>query len=411
MGDGMTDTQKPLSGIKVLELGRLIAAPFCAQLLADLGADVIKIERPGRGDEARHYGPPFLQDADGKDTVESAFYLSINRNKRAMTLDFAQPEGQRILSELVRQSDIFIENYKVGTLARYGLDYEAMKKINPKLIYVSVTGFGPSGPYAGRAATDVIVQGMSGIMSVNGHADGTPQRVGVSLVDLSTGMYAAMGAMAALRHREVQDGDGQQVSVSLLDVGLALMSGRATEFFLTGKLPAPAGSIPTGSAPAALFECDDGILNVQASGDPDFKRLCQVLDMTYLVDHPDYSSRPERARHGRQLLAILRPAFKTRKLTEIYEALIEAQVMCSPVYNVRETFEDPHIQARGRKIQRPHPLTEALPMIVSPMELSATPIDRYRAPPTLSENTTDVLQCDLGMTPQDIAELRKKGVI
>jgi len=404
----------PLEGVRVLDMGRLFAAPFATQMLGDFGAQVIKIERPGRGDEFRHYGPPYLTDRDGKPSPaapEAPGYIAVNRNKQSVTVDFQRPEGQAILRDLVRSSHVFVENYKVGVLAKYGLDYDAVRAINPDIIYLSITGFGQTGPYASRPGTDIVFQSMSGLMSVTGEPDGPPVRSGLVLADMVTGFYAANAILLALRDKEVNGGGGQFIDLALFDSTVSVMANKAIEYFLTGEAPFRLGNKVAGSVPAQIFNCRDGDLNVQASSDPDFRRLCAVLGLPQLADDPRFAKRGDRSIHVETLAPLLEERFLTRTVAEWYEAMVAADVIVAPIYTLDQTFADPQAQHRGLKTTAPHPTSGEVTFLTNPIRLRGEALTDYRAPPTLGQDTETVLRDDLGYDAAKIASLRNTGVL
>jgi crotonobetainyl-CoA:carnitine CoA-transferase CaiB-like acyl-CoA transferase len=410
----MQDDRLPLDGIKVLDLGRLVAAPFATQLMGDFGANIIKIERPGRGDEYRHYGPPYLTDADGKPNPagpEAPGYLAMNRNKRSVTVDFQQPKGQEIIRELAKTCDVFVENYKVGTLKKYGLDYESLSAINPDIIYLSITGFGQTGPYADRPGTDIIFQSMSGMMSVTGDPNGPPVRSGILIADMVTGFYAANAVMLALREREVLGKGGQHIDLALMDCAVSAMTGKAMEYFMTGKAPFRSGNRVKGSVPAQIFKCKDGDLNVQASSEPDFRRLCDILGLPELKEDPRFSTRGARSQNADELEPILAERFANRTVGELYETLVDADVIAAPIYTLDQTFADPQVRHRGLKTTVPHPYVGELTVLTNPIRLRGKPVERYTRPPVLGEHTQEVLAEELDFSDADLAELRTAGVL
>jgi crotonobetainyl-CoA:carnitine CoA-transferase CaiB-like acyl-CoA transferase len=402
---------KPLEGIKIIDMGRVVAAPWCTQVLGDMGADVIKIERPGRGDELRTYGPAFLKDPSGKPTNDSGHYLTVNRNKRSITVDFTKPQGADLIRNLVRDADIFVENYKVGDLARYGLDYASLATVNPGLVYCSITGFGQSGPYAKRGGLDGLFQGMSGMMSVTGEPDSAPQRVGAFVIDELTGMYASTAILAALRHREVNGGAGQHIDLALLDVGVAAMAGRSIEYLIDGTVPKALGSKSPGSTPAQIFKCRNGLLNIQAGAEHHYRALCDVLGHPELKEDPRFAQRVDRVRNEAELIPVLAAAIAQRDVNELFEALVERNVIAAPIYTVDQSMADPHVQHRKLRRTLPHPVAGTVPIIANPINFSATPLDDYRAPPTLGEHTDQVLSTELGLSSIQIASLRECGAI
>jgi glutaryl-CoA transferase len=400
----------PLSGIRVLELGRMLAAPLVGQLLGDLGADVVKVERLGEGDDFRRYGLVFIKDRDGNPTAESAAYTSMNRNKRSVAVDLAQPEGSELVRDLARRCDIFIENFKVGSLARFGLDYAAQRSVNPGLIYLSVTGFGQVGPYAHRPATDSVFQAMSGLMDVTGEPDGEPVKVGTYAADYTAGLYGALAALAALRHRD-QTGEGQHIDLSLLDCAMALVAPRSCDYLIGGSIPRRIGNRTPGTAPGQLFRCADGHLMVQAGGDRQFATLCKVIERPDLVEDKRFASMQLRLINIDALAEALEKTFVTRTGREWFDLLSAAGVLTAPTYDVAQCFADPQVKARGLRVTVPHPIGGSVDLLASPMRFSATPIETYRAPPTMGEGAEDVLSSWLGYDQGQIERLRAAGAI
>ena len=411
-----------LDGIRILDLSRVLAGPWCTQNLADLGADVIKIERPGSGDDTRAWGPPFLKDANGHDTQEAAYYLGTNRNKRSLTCDIAQPEGQQLIRELVKHCDVFIENFKVGDMARYGLDYASLSAINPKLVYCSVTGFGQSGPYKDRAGYDYAVQGMGGLMSITGERDdlgGGPQKVGVAVADLFTGMYATVGILAALRHAE-RTGQGQHLDMALLDVQVAMLANLGANYLVSGKVPGRAGNAHQNIVPYQVFEVkapegstsdarDHIILAV--GNDGQFAKFCAVAGMPELAQDTRYAQNANRVRHRAELVPQLESIMLTRTKTDWLSALEAAKVPCGAINNLAEVFADPHVHAREMVHTWQHPVKPDLKLVASPLKMSATPVRQDLPPPLLGQHTGDVLSDLLGYSPEQQQALRSKGVI
>ena len=416
------DSMNSLHGIRVLDLSRVLAGPWCTQTLADLGADVIKLERPGAGDDTRTWGPPFLKDAQGQDTAEAAYYLGTNHNKRSVTCDIAQPAGQALIRELVLHCDVFIENFKVGDMARYGLDYDSLKALNPKLVYCSVTGFGQTGPYADRAGYDYAVQGIGGLMSVTGERDdlgGGPQKVGVAVADLFTGMYATVGILAALRHAE-HTGVGQQVDMALLDTQVAMLANLGANYLVSGKVPGRAGNAHQNIVPYQVFEVQPP-LNAEAGAkdhliltvgnDGQFAKFCAVANRSDLATHPRYAKNTERVRHRAELVPLLEAIMKTRTKAEWLPALEAAKVPCGAINNLAEVFADPHVQARQMVTPWQHPVEPNLRLVASPLKLSETPVRNDLPPPLLGQQTDEVLTQVLAYSADQIHHLRTQGVI
>jgi crotonobetainyl-CoA:carnitine CoA-transferase CaiB-like acyl-CoA transferase len=400
----------PLQGLRVLDLGRFVAAPWCTQMLGDLGAEVIKIERPGAGDQMRQYGPPFLQDEHGQNTTESAYFLCTNRSKQSVTIDIASPDGQALVRQLASRSDILVENYKVGDLTRFGLDYTGICAVRPDIVYCSITAFGQTGPYAQRPGLDSVFQAMGGLMSVTGMPDGPPQKVGVTIIDIITGLYATAAILAAVRHRD-RTGHGQHIDLALLDVAIATMSHRAQDYLLTGEVPQRTGTATTGSAPAQVFRCQDGEINIQSGDQPAFEALCEVLDLRSLALDPRFRTRADRWRHRSDLLPPIEAAIANWRQRDLYDALVARSVVAAPIYTLDQTFSDPQVIHRGMRSQVPHPLTGALPLLRNPIRFSHTPMDIDRAPPLLGQHTIEVLTGLLGMSSAAIEELAQRQVI
>ena len=405
----------PLTGIKILDLTRVLAGPLSAQMLADLGADVIKIERPGTGDDARAFGPPYLVDPEGKDNNNNSFFLCANRNKRSVTVNIASAEGQEIIRELARGCDVLMENYKVGDLRRYGLDYEAIKAVNPGIIYCSVTGFGQTGPYAPRAGYDAIFQAMGGLMSVTGHIDGEPgagpMKVGPSIVDYMTGMNSSIAILAALFHKKANGGEGQHLDVCLYDTVIASLSHYAQIYLVNGQTPPRRGTWGNGGMPAGVFRCADGELMLVVGNDAQFARTCQVLGASELAKDPKFIKNNARVTHGKEIMAIFAGYFLKNKVAYWLDELEKAGVPSGPVNDFAQVFADPHVRSRGMEIKVDHPFNHALSLIRNPLMLSGTPVKEYRYPPLLGEHTKDVLSATLGYDEAKIAGLKQRGVI
>lgn len=405
----------PLSGIKILDLTRVLAGPLSAQMLGDLGADVIKIERPGTGDDARAFGPPYLNDPEGKANNNNSFYLCANRNKKSVTVNIAKPEGQAIVRELAKDVDVFMENYKVGDLKRYGLDYDSIKAINPKIIYCSVTGFGQTGPYAPRAGYDAILQAMGGLMSVTGHMDGEPgegpMKVGPSIVDYMTGMNTSIAILSALYHRDANGGEGQRLDVCLLDTVIASLSHWLQIFLVNGKTPPRRGTWGNGGMPAGVFRCTDGELMLVVGNDGQFQRTCAVLGAPELATDPRFVKNNDRVVHGKEIMAIFAGLFLKQPVAYWLDRLEEAGVPSGPINNFEQVFADPHVQARGMRVKTKHKFEPELSLIRNALTFSGTPIETYRAPPLLGEHTEEVLGGKLGYDAAKIEALRKQGII
>jgi formyl-CoA transferase len=403
-----------LGHIRVLDLSRVLAGPWCSQNLADLGADVIKIERPGLGDDTRAWGPPYAPGADGKPTNEAAYYLSANRGKRSVTVDIAHPEGQQLLREMVRDCDVVIENFKVGQLKRYGLDYESLKAIKPDLVYCSITGFGQDGPYAHRAGYDFLIQGMGGLMSVTGERDelpgGGPQKAGVALTDLMTGMYATVAILAALTHRD-RTGAGQHIDMSLLDTQVAMLANVGSNYLNSGKRPKRWGNAHANIVPYQTFACTDGHIIVAAGNDGQYQKFVQAGGRPELALDERFATNPLRVKNRDVLVPLLDAMVRERGRDE-WIALLEAHgVPCGPINNLDEVFENEQVLARGMQVDLPHPEAGKVRLVRSPMKMSATPATSELAPPLLGQHTDEVLAEVLGKSGEEIAALRKKKVL
>jgi crotonobetainyl-CoA:carnitine CoA-transferase CaiB-like acyl-CoA transferase len=403
----------PLSHVRVLDLSRILAAPWAGQILADLGAEVIKVERPGAGDDTRSWGPPFLKDADGRDTGEAAYYLAVNRGKRSITISLDKPEGQRIVRELALRCDIVLENYKAGTLERYGLDQASLRKINPRLIYCSVTGFGQTGPRRDQPAYDFLIQAMGGLMSVTGERDdrpgGGPQKVGVPMVDLMTGMYTAVSVLAALARRN-ESGVGDSIDIAMLDVQVATLSNQAMNFLVSGKTPRRSGNAHPNIQPQDVYACADGDMILVVGNDGQFARLCGVLGRAEWAADARFATNAQRVRNIAELSAMLRPAFAARPRAGLIAALDGAGVPAGAINSVPEVFEDPQVRHRGMLRRVPHPAGVDVPQLASPMRFAGSALSTPSAPPTLGQHSADILD-ELGYDDEAIALLRRSGVI
>jgi crotonobetainyl-CoA:carnitine CoA-transferase CaiB-like acyl-CoA transferase len=402
------DRGLPLSGIRVLDMGRIVAAPFATQMMGDMGAEVIKIERPGEGDDSRNYGPSFLDTDDGE--TYSGFYLSFNRNKRSVSVNIGTPEGQQLIRELAKHCDVLIENFKVGDLARKGLAYADIAAINPQIIYCSITGFGQTGPYAAYPAVDMVFQCMSGLASVTGEADGPPQKVGVSIADINCGLYSTVAILAALRERD-SSGQGQHIDMSLLECLISTVSHRAMDYFLTGKVPVRAGNVAPGSAPAQLFQCSDGMLNVQAGTDNQFRKFCELIGRSELLADPRFARGRQRNQNRALLLPVIEEMFRGNTVAYWYDKLVSGGVICSPVYDVGQAFDDPQIRARGTKISMEKAGVGRIEALRNPIRYSRTEIGKYEFPPRIGEHTEEVLSSVLGLPEAEIGRLRKIGAL
>lgn len=397
----------PLSHIRVLELSRVLAGPWSAQTLADLGADVIKVERPGAGDDTRAWGPPWAGD-------QSAYFLSTNRGKRSITIDFERPEGQELVRKLAAQADVVIENFKVGGLVKYGLDYDSLKAVNPRLVYCSITGFGQTGPYRNRAGYDFMIQGMGGLMSITGQPDGEPGggpvKVGVAVTDIFTGLYATIGIMGALAHRD-RTGEGQQVDLALLDVQVAVLANQAMNCLVGGKAPQRLGNAHPNIVPYQAFATRDGYIILAVGNDGQFAKFCTVAGRPDLAKDERYATNPARVANRKELVALLEELIRTRDSHDWLAALEEVGVPCGPINDLTAVFEDPQVKARNIHQDLPHPTQGSVPTVASPIRYSGTPLVHDTAPPMLGQHTDTVLAESLGLSEADIASLREKGVI
>lgn len=398
----------------MVELAHIMAGPVCGMMLADMGAEVIKLERPGRGDDTRSWGPPYLKDHDGHDTPDAAYFLAANRGKQSVTVDFTRPEGQALVRELAAVSDVLLENLKVGDLARYGLDYATLSAINPRLVYCSITGFGQTGPLASRPGYDFIIQAMGGLMSVTGERDdrpgGGPQKLGIAYADMTTGMHAAIGVLAALVQRGVS-GRGQYIDLALLDVQVASMAVMAMNYFVGGRVPGRYGNAHPNIVPYEVFAAADGPLVLAVGNDAQFARLCQVAGVPELALDERFARNGGRVRNREALIARLQAVFATRPAQAWEDALCAADVPCGRINDMAQVFEQPQVQARGMKISLDHPAAGPLPMVGSPLRFSDTPVAYRLPPPRLGEHTDAVLGGLLGRTTAQIAALRAAGVV
>ena len=410
----MTQRSGPLSGIRVLDMSRILAGPWVGQMLADLGAEVIKIERPGKGDDTRGWGPPFVKDRDGNDTSDAAYFMCTNRGKKSLTLDIAKPEGQQIIRELAQQSDILLENYKVGDLKRYGLDFESLSKLNPRLIYCSITGFGQTGPYRDRAGYDYLVQGMGGIMSMTGEREdrpgGGPQRVGVAIADLMTGMYSSVGILAAL-HERAASGLGQYIDMALLDCTVGWLANQNANYLIGGQVPQCIGNEHPNVMPYQTFRTIDGNMIIATGNDGQFQRLCDAAGIPETGKDPRYANNALRMKHRDDCTAELATALKKKTTAEWIALLETVGVPCGPINRLDQVYADPQVQARGLKIEVPHPKAGSVPLVANPIKFSRTPMAYDRPPPLVGEHVDDVLRGLLGKSDAEIAALREKKIL
>lgn len=405
--------QTALGHIKVLDLTRVVAGPWATQNLADLGAQVIKIERPGNGDDLRAWGPPFLKDANGQETDASAFFLSANRGKQSVTVDISAMEGQAIIRELARTADVLVENYKVGTLARYGLDYESLREINPRLVYCSVTGFGQSGPYAPLPGYDFVFQGMGGMMHLTGIPDGKPGagplKTGLPISDLVTGMYATTAILAALERRNISK-QGQYIDIALLDCLISFTGCQVMNYFISGKMPQRMGNEHLTMVPYQVFRCSEGDVIVAVGNDSQFVAYCDVIGRPDLAADPRFSTSPQRSRNRSALIPILSEIMTTRTMSEWVALLEPRNVPCGPIYDTRQVFEDPQVKHREMQISLPHSSGVDAPAVASPIRFSESPIAYGKAAPSLGEHTEAVL-AQVGVTAEQLAALREKRIV
>jgi formyl-CoA transferase len=399
-----------LEHIRVLDLTRVLAGPWCTQNLADLGADVIKVERPGVGDDTRCWGPPYAKNQDGSDSTESAYYLTANRGKRSITVDIATPEGQEIIRQLAMQSDVVIENYKVGQLKKYGLDYQTLAALKPNLIYCSITGFGQTGPYAERSGYDFMIQGMGGLMSITGEPNGEPQKAGVAIADLMTGMYATIAILAALNHRNHTD-TGQYIDLSLLDVQVAMLANMGSNYLASGQLPARWGNAHANIVPYQTFSTSDGHIIVAAGNDTQFRQFLQAGGCPELANDPRFATNPQRVALRDTLVPMLVEMVKKKSKDDWLKLLEKVGVPCGPINNLNEVFNDPQVQARQCVLTMPHPSADNIKLVANPIHMTATPPRYNSAPPQLGQHTNEVLQELLGYSDQQLIALRDRNIV
>lgn len=405
--------QGALSGLVVLDLSRILAGPTCTQILGDLGAEVLKIERPGRGDDTRGWGPPFLKDQAGKETAESAYYLSSNRNKSSVAIDLASKEGQDLISRLAAKADILVENFKVGDLKRRGLDYESLKQVNPGLIYCSISGFGQTGPYAQRAGYDFLIQGMGGIMSLTGFADedgGTETKCGVGIADVMCGMYATVSILSALNHRHRTD-EGQYIDISLLDAQVSWLINQGAGYLVSGDVPGRLGNGHPTIVPYETFPAADQSFILAVGNDTQFQKFCEIAGASDLARDPLYAKNADRVRNRKQLVPLIRRLTIEKTAAEWIEVLELAGVPCGPVNDLKQVFDDPQVRARNMRITLPHPLSGEVDLIGSPINLEKTPVSYEKAPPLLGADTRNVLAQHLGLTDSQISQLAEQGIL
>jgi crotonobetainyl-CoA:carnitine CoA-transferase CaiB-like acyl-CoA transferase len=403
----------PLAHVKVLDLSRILAGPWAAQILGDLGADVIKVERPSVGDDTRGWGPPYLKDPSGSETRESAYYLAVNRAKRSITIDIKQRAGQDIIRELARRSDVIIENFKVGTLDALGLGYEDLRGINPGIVYCSITGFGQTGPKRQLAAYDFAVQALGGLMSVTGERDGVPgggpQKVGVPIVDLMTGNYAAIAILAALTGRSVT-GIGEYLDIGMLDVQVAMLANQAMNYLISGTVPRRTGNSHPNIQPQDVYECSDGQIAVAVGNDAQFDKFCEVLGMPELAVDQRFATNSARVRHLEELRPLIAGVLAGRSRAAWVTCLEAAMIPCGPIHSIDEVFDDEQVKERGLSVEVAHPLSGTVPQVLSPMRFANSPLRFERRPPMLGEHTEDILY-GIGMDESAVEQLRCSGVI
>jgi crotonobetainyl-CoA:carnitine CoA-transferase CaiB-like acyl-CoA transferase len=414
----MTMNTGPLKGLRILDMSRILAGPTCTQILGDLGADVIKIERPGAGDDTRKWGPPYVKDSDGNDTSESAYYLCANRNKRSLTVDITKPEGQQIIRKLAAKCDVLIENYKVGGLKKYGLDYSSMKDEFPDLIYCSISGFGQTGPKSHRLGYDFMIQAMGGIMSVTGEPDGSPMKVGVGIADVMCGMYAAVSILAALRHRDQAEksyvgGNGQHIDLALLDSQAAWLINSGSNYLTSGENQHRLGNAHPNIVPYQVFQTSDSFFVLAVGNEIQFRKFCEFAGAPEMPADSRFKTNTDRVKN-RKILTPMINELTQRNSTQFWlEELEKLQVPCGPVNTIKEVFDDPQIQHREMEISLPHPLSGKgnVSLIGSPVKMSATPVSYRHAPPTLGQHTNEILAEMLGMDEEECRQLAQKGVV
>ncbi len=403
-----------LSGLRVLDLSRVLAGPWASQTLADMGAEVIKVERPGAGDDTRGWGPPFAKDANGEDTTEAAYYLTANRGKKSLTIDITKPEGQEIVRDLAAQSDVVLENFKVGGLAKYGLDYATLSALNPKLVYCSITGFGQDGPYKDRPGYDFMIQGMGGLMSITGAPDsvagGQPMKVGVAVADIFTGLYATIGILAALRHRD-ETGEGQYIDLALLDVQAAVLANQAMNYLTTGNAPGRLGNAHPNIVPYEAFPTADGYLILAVGNDSQFKSFCAVAGLDDLSLDERYATNRKRVANRDTLVPLIRQAMVAKTTDEWIAALEKANVPCGPINTLDRVFDNPQLKHRGMVKQLDHPTAGSVPTVGNPIKFSKTPITDEKAPPMLGQHSDEILRQVADLSDDQITKLRQAGIV
>ena len=399
----------PLSNYRVLDLSRVLAGPWVGQTLADLGAEVIKVERPGGGDETRAWGPPWLKDGDGREVGESAYYLSANRGKKSVALDIASPEGQQAVRDLAAKSDVLLENFKVGGLAKYGLDYDSLKAVNPRLVYCSITGFGQDGPYANRAGYDFAIQGLGGFMSINGEPGGTPTKAGVAIADLFTGMYSTVAITAALLHRE-KTGEGQHIDMALLDCQVAMLANQASNYHVSGKPPGMMGNAHPNVVPYQVVPTADGHIILAVGNDRQFAEFCRIAGRPEMATDERFVSNAARITNRDALMPVIFEITATRTSREWLDILTAAHVPCGAVNDIGQVFADPHVRHRGMAIELDHPLSGKVPLTASPLRFSETPVEYGVAPPLLGQHTVEILCGLLGRDAAAVEDMMARGI-
>ncbi len=402
----------PLTGLKVFDLTRILAGPHCTQILGDLGAEVIKIERPTVGDDTRNFAPPYLPDDTGADSSESAYFAGTNRNKRSITLNLSDPEGQALARRLIAGSDVLAENFKTGTLDKYGLGYEQLHAEFPRLIYCSITGFGHTGPYADRPGYDALIQAMGGVMSLTGEPDGEPMKVGVSIADMMAGMYAGMSILAAVRHQQIT-GEGQHIDISMLDTHVAWLANQGMNYLATGENPTRLGNMHPNIVPYQVMPSADGYFVLSVANDPAFERFCEMADCKELLDDERFNTAVERVRNREHVTETLNEVTRKHPSSWWLAELEKVKIGCGPINTLQQVFDDPQVKAREMTVEMAHPATGGKPakLIASPIKMSETPVRYRHAPPMLGQHTEEVLGEMLGMSEGDVAALREKGVV
>ncbi len=400
----------PLKGFRVLDLSRILAGPWASQMLADLGAEVIKIERPGSGDDTRGWGPPYMPDRAGDATSEAAYFHATNRGKRSVCIDMSQSDGQALIRDLAKDCDVLIENFKLGGLKKYKLDYPALKRINPGLVYCSITGFGQTGPYADRAGYDFMIQAMGGMMSVTGEADGLPMKIGVALADVLTGLYAANAIQAALIHQQ-KTGAGQYIDMALLDVQVATLANQAMNYLASGDSPGRLGNAHPNIVPYQAFQTADGYIILAIGNDAQFEKFCDLANSSELAADERFRSNSNRVKNRETLVPQVEKIMLQKSSIEWLDALNERAIPCGPINNVEQVFDDPQVRHRGMQLELDHPVAGKVASVANPIKLSVTPVEYQQAPPMLGEHTNSVLTSLLGLSDQDLDLLRSRGVI